>query len=375
MIKSKNKNIHIVSFDIPYPPNYGGIIDIYYKVKTLNELGINVILHCFQYGKKLQSEKLNKICKKVFYYERDKSIKNLFSFYPYISNTRKSKILFNRINLKTEPIIFEGIHTCYNLNKVYTSKKNIYIRAHNVEHKYYWNLFKNERNIFHKIYFLFEYIKIKKFEKKLSLNYQMIAISKNDQIYFNKFGSSKLIYPFHSNNSVDVKLGKGNYAIYHGNLSISENENSILFLIKKVFKHLNYPLIITGLNPSKKLIKVISKNRNIQLKPNPNDNELSYLLLNAQIHLLHSSQMSGFKLKLIKSLYTGRYCILNKNMLFTSDLSEIFHVAENAKEWINLIKNLSSKSIQNEDLSYRRIFVKRFNNKILGEKLIKLVFQ
>ena len=62
-------------------------------------------------------------------------------------------------------------------------------------------------------------------------------------------------------------------------------------------------------------------------------------------------------------------------MLFTSDLSEIFHVAENAKEWINLIKNLSSKSIQNEDLSYRRIFVKRFNNKILGEKLIKLVFQ
>ena len=57
MIKLKNKNIHIVSFDIPYPPNYGGIIDIYYKVKTLNKLGINVILHCFQYGKKLQSEK------------------------------------------------------------------------------------------------------------------------------------------------------------------------------------------------------------------------------------------------------------------------------------------------------------------------------
>ena len=133
-------------------------------------------------------------------------------------------------------------------------------------------MFKNERNIFHKIYFLFENLKIKKFEKKLSLNYQMIAISKNDQIYFNKFGSSKLIYPFHSNNSVDVKLGKGNYAIYHGNLSISENENSILFLIKKVFKHLNYPLIITGLNPSKKLIKVISKKKNIKKKLNSKDN-------------------------------------------------------------------------------------------------------
>ena len=29
------KNINIVSFDIPYPPNYGGIIDVFYKIKAL----------------------------------------------------------------------------------------------------------------------------------------------------------------------------------------------------------------------------------------------------------------------------------------------------------------------------------------------------
>ena len=31
----KDKEVHIVSFDVPYPPNYGGVIDVFYKIKTL----------------------------------------------------------------------------------------------------------------------------------------------------------------------------------------------------------------------------------------------------------------------------------------------------------------------------------------------------
>ena len=44
------REIHIVCFDVPHPPDYGGVIDIYYKVKSLHELGIKVHLHCYQYG-------------------------------------------------------------------------------------------------------------------------------------------------------------------------------------------------------------------------------------------------------------------------------------------------------------------------------------
>ena len=44
-----NSELNIVSFDVPYPPDYGGAIDIYYKIATLNNLGIKIYLHCFQY--------------------------------------------------------------------------------------------------------------------------------------------------------------------------------------------------------------------------------------------------------------------------------------------------------------------------------------
>ncbi len=44
-----DKHLHIISFDIPYPPNYGGVIDVYFKIRTLHELGIKIHLHCFEY--------------------------------------------------------------------------------------------------------------------------------------------------------------------------------------------------------------------------------------------------------------------------------------------------------------------------------------
>ena len=35
-------HIHIVSFDIPYPANYGGVIDVFFKAKFLAEKGVKV---------------------------------------------------------------------------------------------------------------------------------------------------------------------------------------------------------------------------------------------------------------------------------------------------------------------------------------------
>ena len=39
--------INFVSMDIPDPPNYGGAIDIFYKIKAITELDCKIILHCF----------------------------------------------------------------------------------------------------------------------------------------------------------------------------------------------------------------------------------------------------------------------------------------------------------------------------------------
>ena len=57
--------LHIVSFDNPYPPNYGGVIDVFYKLKHLHASGVKIYLHAFEYGRKPAKE-LNQFCEKVF---------------------------------------------------------------------------------------------------------------------------------------------------------------------------------------------------------------------------------------------------------------------------------------------------------------------
>ena len=63
------RRLHIVSFDVPYPADYGGVIDVYYKIKALADQGVSIILHCYQYGRPEQKE-LEGLCEKVYYYPR-----------------------------------------------------------------------------------------------------------------------------------------------------------------------------------------------------------------------------------------------------------------------------------------------------------------
>ena len=62
-----NKTLHVVALNIPWPANYGGVIDIYYKIKALHECGVKIILHCFEYERPHAAE-LEAICKEVHYY-------------------------------------------------------------------------------------------------------------------------------------------------------------------------------------------------------------------------------------------------------------------------------------------------------------------
>ena len=87
-IQKLNKKLHIVSFDIPFPADYGGVVDVYHKVKALKKIGISVHLHCFEYGRQ-KSPELLEVCAKVSYYKRNRSLLALLSATPFIVKSRK----------------------------------------------------------------------------------------------------------------------------------------------------------------------------------------------------------------------------------------------------------------------------------------------
>ena len=132
----RRKSIHIISFNIPFPANYGGVIDVFYKIKSLHQEGVHIILHAFEYGR-AKAPELEKYCTQVYYYKRPVTIPKQISTLPFIVKTRDANELLFNLKKDNHPILFEGLHTCYFLDHPDLRDRKKYIRMHNVEWQYY----------------------------------------------------------------------------------------------------------------------------------------------------------------------------------------------------------------------------------------------
>ena len=326
------KHLHIVSFDVPYPANYGGVIDVYFKAKALSERGIKIHLHCFEYGRKRNAE-LDKQFYRVYYYKRDVSKKHLFKNIPYIVSTRHSEQLVRNLLKDDYPILMEGLHTSALLNDNRLKERFRIVRTHNIEHEYYQNLARVEGDIFKKYYFYNEAGKLRRYEKVLENADLLLTISKNDEHYFSKrFSHVDFIPAFHPHKEIRSLTGKGKYVLYHGNLSVAENNNAVKILLQQVFPGLGIPLKIAGLNPSRQLRNLTDQYPDVELIANPDDKTMDELIRNAHVNIAITEQATGLKLKLLNTLYNGRFCIVNDKMLSGSKLDELCVVANNAAD-------------------------------------------
>jgi len=368
--------INIVSFDVPFPVNYGGVIDVFYKLKTFHEKGVKVHLHCFEYGRGIQPE-LDKYCETVTYYKRKKSILNSFSKLPFIVKSRVSNELKNNLLGNNYPILFEGLHTCYLLqDKDLKNRIKIY-RESNIEHEYYGFLAKSERNLIKKIYLKKEAKKLKEFEEIVLHATHTFLVSKSDYHYFeSKYpeNSNHFIPSFHSGTEVNVKKGKGEFVLYHGNLSVSENYEAAIYLIRNIFSVLEIPFIIAGLNPPDFLEMEIKKHDHISLIKSPSEQKMKELIENAQINLLHTSQSTGLKLKLLNVLYNGGFCIVNSNMVKGTTLSSICEVEDNTTKMIVLIKELMDIEFPVSEIENRKkVLSENYSNEVNFGRIINVL--
>ncbi|MCD4746042.1 MAG: glycosyltransferase family 1 protein [Bacteroidales bacterium] len=348
------KHLHIISFDVPYPPNYGGVIDVFYKIKILCEKGVKITLHCFEYPGRDRANELEKFCEKVHYYQRKLGFFSALSLKPYIVASRKSEELIMNLLKDDYPVLFEGLHSCYYIDDPrLRNRKKIY-RESNIEHLYYYNLFKADKNLINKIYFLFASFKLRLFQNILKHASLMLVVSQKDTNYLKKYFKNitiKYLPSFHANNKIKIKTGKGLYALYHGNIEVPENAYAAKFLIDKIFNDLDIPLIIAGMNPPVYIQKLVSANSNIQLVSNPNDEKMFDLIKNAHINVLLTFQATGLKLKLLNTLYNGRFCLVNNKMLNGTSLNKLCIEANNIKEIKDRLKQIFQKEFNNIRLS------------------------
>lgn len=371
--------INIISFDVPFPANYGGVIDVYYKLLWLRKADIKIHLHCFTYGRPPAPE-LDALCEKVYYYKRGTGFLANLSSLPYTVKSRQSKELEKNLLSNDFPILFEVLHTCYLLNdERFKNRKKIY-RHSNIEHEYYSELAKSERNIFKKIYLQIEAKKLKRFEAIVNFADVILAVNSNDADYFKKkYPKVKTLYlpSFHANEAVNIKLGKGDYVLYHGNLSISENYESAIWLVRNVFNDAQQKIIIAGLNPPPFLKNIISEYSHIELIENPSAEKMSDLIADAQIHCLHTFQGTGLKLKLLNVLFTGRFVICNPKMIVGTELGngdkDGNYIPSTAINFKGLINDLMKLEMTNEILEGRKKSLTAYFNQVNIKKLVDIL--
>ncbi len=368
--------MHIIDFTVPYPADYGGVIDLFWKLPALQAAGIAIHLHCFDYGRGRQPE-LNKYCHSVDYYERKEGARAISAKLPYIVSTRCSEALLRNLLKDDYPILMEGIHSTYLLNDARFANRKTYLRLHNVEYEYYHDLYKHTGSWFKKLYFLAEYRQLKHYEEQAAVKASHIfsVTEKDADTYRKAFGVQHISFlPLFlpDNWQVNIAEGSGCFCLYQGDLSVTANEKAALWLMKKVFAGLDIPLIIAGKRPSRRLQHYAAKHKHIHLVANPDEPQMQDLVAKAHIHILPSYSNTGIKLKLLNALFNGRHCMANDNTIAGSNMQHLCHVCNTPDEFKQQLQNLYPQPFTNAMAAERKTALQQlFNNAANAAELIK----
>lgn len=372
-----DKYLNIISLNIPWPANYGGVIDIFYKLKALHKLGVKIILHAFEYERP-PAEELNKYCEQVYYYKRHTGLLPNLSFLPYNVISRKNPLLIERLLENNYPILFEGLHCCYYLSDKRLEGRMTIVREANIEHDYYHYLYKAEKDFVKRTFFLIESRRFARYEKQIEKAGLILAISKTDEHSLqSRYAGKKIefIPAFHANEQISSEAGFSDFILYHAKLSVVENEKAALFLIKNVFSKLKHTCIIAGMDPSSVLIKAAKPYSNIQIEANPSTERMDFLLREAQIHTLVTFQDTGLKLKLLNSLFAGRHVLVNALMLSGSGLDSLCNQADTPKEMINQCNKLMQMPFDSTHIEKRKkLLFPDYDNSSQAKRLYDMIY-
>jgi hypothetical protein len=251
-------------------------------------------------------------------------------------------------------------------------------RESNIEHHYYYHLFKAEKNPAKKLYFLAESLRLKLFQKTLRHASVMLAVSKDDARYLSMvFPEKQVVYlpSFHRDDQVNILPGKGTYALYQGKLSVPENSVAAEYLITKVWEDSSPELLIAGLDPPEWLLRLAAPHSNIRMIQNPSDDKMFTLIRHAQVNVMVTFQPTGLKLKLLNALFNGRFCLVNPDMVAGTSLETICNMASGTEEFKNEVQRLFSMEFTQNQIAEResmlqQSFSNQNNCKLLTDILI-----
>jgi len=360
----------IILHDYPYPPNHGGRYDMFYRLKSLHKIGIELDVICTideeQYPSKEQISLIRSMARELIILKRNKSIRSLLSTYPFQLSSRNNKSVINYFKGKNRSYDFVLLEDFYvwqlykNIEKLITTKKTL-IRLHNNNFKYFLELGKASFSIFKKIFFFQEALKFLFLEIKTRVTRSdlcILPISYDDYTKLkNQYSSIFWLPP-----AIDISImkpykkyiGREINILFVGNLFTDNNIEGIIWFIKKVHptltkKIVNYRLMIAGKTKGKNPIgKYLKLHRNIYFFDSPSPKDLENIYSKAMIFINPILKGAGVKIKNIDAIIHGIPVITTSKGNEGTGLIDEKHVlvANKPQKFIKTIESL----VNNENL-------------------------
>jgi hypothetical protein len=165
--------------------------------------------------------------------------------------------------------------------------------------------------------------------------------------------------------------------LYHGNLSVPENEEAALWLLRNVFNKVKMPFVIAGKKPSRRLMKMAHIYQHTCIVADPSETELHDLIQKAHINVLpcFNKETTGIRLKLLHALYDGRHCVVNESMVRGTGLEDACHIGANANAIASIITQLQFHPFAEEELKLRRnLLLQTYDNKKNTQQFIQYLY-
>ena len=368
--------LHVISPDLPFPLNRGEALDTFYLIENLSQLGMHIHLHAFT-SSRVSYESLEGICESVRYYAKKKSLRPLPVKYPQSVSSRALDDLLVNLLGDEAPILFIGNTTTYFLGHPDLSQRVKMVRMHNLEWEHYYQLAQQEPNILRRKYYSAESRLLKEWESMLEYADLILPISPKGTAYMKGLYPKKTQFlpAFHPFEQVSSIAGQGGYCLFHGNLGMDDAHESVLFLIEEVFQYMpDIPLIVAGADPQPEIIEAISAFNHIVLRPNPGEHEMMDLLHQAHIHVLPTLRSASVKHKLIHSLFTGRFVMVNPYMINQTGLEFSTIVADDAVSFRGQIRAYWEQPFTEIEIAQRKATLSpTYNNFLNAQRLSSLL--
>ncbi len=392
-----SKKILVIASDFPYPPNHGGRVDIFERLKVLKELKFEIYLISTVKISPSNDELIymDKLLVRSFILHRKQSFVALFSLKPYQVTSRNNiddiDIILNSVkDIKFNACIIEG-HYCLEIYDKISNNCTInqsFLRVHNDETKYFCELAKSTKNILKKIFYYVESLKFTFLEKyffKKNIISACLHISSDELIkYKNKYSFLEHIFlPA----SVDIKefvtYKKNNdkTVLFIGSLFMSNNIEGLMWYLRNVHNklcrlHSDYKLIIAGNTKGIRInsfIETINKFKYIDFYDSPDN--LDYLYEQSMIFINPMLSGAGVKLKTINAVKYGLPIVSTKignegtGLINKQDIL----VAEDEQSFFDNIILLLSDEVEREKIvNNSQLYIKNTYNQIENLKGILL---